>query len=129
ETYHNFFVKRWSFHTGAILLTLMFVFVINTTGKSWGVTSSYSLWGVWLFEKFGVNFAFNAPLAEVSETVSEGLLNHPGTIRNLGIIIGSTIALLLAGQFKFNLKIKGKDLGLYVLGGLLMGYGARIASG
>ena len=37
ETYHKLFVERWSFTTGAVLLTLMFVFIINSTGSSWGL--------------------------------------------------------------------------------------------
>src|SRR5699024_3182282 len=97
-TYHNFFVKRWSYYTGAVLIALMFIFIINTTGGSWGASGPYTLWGVWLFEKFGINFTSNAPLAAISETVNKGLMNHPVSVRNIGIIFGSTIALLLAGN-------------------------------
>lgn len=129
ETYHNFFVKRWSFYTGAILIALMFIFIINTTGGSWGASGPYTLWGVWLFEKFGANFSSNAPLADISETVSKGLMNHPVTVRNIGIIFGSAIAFLLAGRFNFNFDFNMKDVGFYALGGILMGYGAKVAGG
>src|SRR5699024_719243 len=89
----------------------------------------YTLWGVWLFEKFGINFTSNAPLAAISETVNKGLMNHPVSVRNIGIIFGSTIALLLAGNFKFKFDFNSKDVGLYALGGILMGYGAKVAGG
>ena len=128
-TYHNFFVKRWSYYTGAVLIALMFIFIINTTGGSWGASGPYTLWGVWLFEKFGINFTSNAPLAAISETVNKGLMNHPVSVRNIGIIFGSTIALLLAGNFKFKFDFNSKDVGLYALGGILMGYGAKVAGG
>ena len=128
-TYHNFFVKRWSYYTGAVLIALMFIFIINTTGGSWGASGPYTLWGVWLFEKFGINFTSNAPLADISETVNKGLMNHPVSVRNIGIIFGSTIALLLAGNFKFKFDFNSKDVGLYALGGILMGYGAKVAGG
>ena len=50
-------------------------------------------------------------------------------MRNLGIIIGALFATLLASQFKFK-KIKSKkQIIAAVLGGLLMGYGARIGFG
>jgi hypothetical protein len=50
-------------------------------------------------------------------------------MRNLGIIIGAIISPLLAGHFSFKKKFKLKDVIFYAMGGLLMGYGARIAMG
>lgn len=129
ETYHKLFVERWSFNIGAVLTALMFIFILNTTGASWGVSGPYTLWGVWLFEKFGIDFgaisAFKGPV----ETVSKGLLNHTVTIRNIGMIFGSSIAFLLAGNFKFKFDFKGKDALFYAIGGILMGYGAKVAGG
>jgi uncharacterized membrane protein YedE/YeeE len=129
ETYHKFFVERWSFYTGGVLVALMFIFIINTTGSSWGASGPYTLWGIWLFQKFGIDFSTNPALAGSVETVKNGLLNHPVSIRNVGIIFGSTIALLLAGNFKFNFDFKGKDVLFYAIGGILMGYGAKVAGG
>ncbi|MCF6460957.1 YeeE/YedE family protein [Clostridium sp. Cult3] len=129
ETYHRLFIERWSFTTGAILITLVFIFIINTTGSSWGASGPYTLWGVWLFEKFGIDFSSNPALAGSLETVNNGLMNHPVSIRNIGMIFGATIALLLAGRFKFNFNFKGKDVLFYALGGIFMGYGAKVARG
>ncbi|CCQ92858.1 Transporter [[Clostridium] ultunense Esp] len=129
ETYHKFFVQRWSFTAGAILMTIVFIFIINSTGSSWGVTSPFALWGIWLFDKIGVDFSANPAFASAVKTVNNGLLNHPATLRNLGIIFGSAIAFLLAGNFKFNFDFKGKDVLFYAIGGILMGYGARVAKG
>ena len=48
---------------------------------------------------------------------------------NLGLVFGALLATLLASQFKFK-KIKSlKQVIAAVLGGLLMGYGARLAGG
>ncbi|MCF6462812.1 YeeE/YedE family protein [Clostridium sp. Cult1] len=129
ETYHKLFVERWSFYTGAVLTALIFVFIINTTGTSWGVSGPYTLWGVWLFHKIGIDFGSISGFKGIVDTVNNGLLNHPVTIRNIGMIFGSAIALLLAGNFKFNFKMKLKDVAFYALGGLLMGYGAKVAGG
>ncbi|PKM86325.1 MAG: YeeE/YedE family protein, partial [Firmicutes bacterium HGW-Firmicutes-12] len=58
-----------------------------------------------------------------------GFLNDPGSLRNLGVIFGAMLATLLASQFKIK-KIKSiKQVVAAILGGLLMGYGARIAFG
>ena len=128
NTYHKFFIQRWSFLVGGLLIAVMFVFVINTTGKSWGVTSAFTRWGVALLQNFGFNF--NTPaFSGVVEKVDAGLLNDGGTVRNLGIIFGSALALLLAGRFTFDYDFKIKDVLLYALGGFLMGFGARFAKG
>lgn len=129
ETYHKFFVERWSFITGAVLTALIFIFIINTTGSSWGASGPYTLWGVWLFQKIGIDFASNPALAGSVEAVNNGLMNHSVSIRNIGMIFGATIAMLLAGNFKFNFDFKGKDILFYAIGGVLMGYGAKVAGG
>ena len=127
-TYHRFFIKRWSFMTGGILLALMFIFVLVSTGKTWGVTSAFTTWGVALFSRFGVDFAAIGGFdKEIKEAAN--LLAHNGTIRNIGIILGASISFLLAGRFTIDRDFKAKDAAWYALGGLLMGIGARFARG
>lgn len=128
KTYHKFFMERWSFMTGGFLLALMFMFVVNTTGKDWGVTSAYARWGVAIFDKLGFDMTGPA-FASYYEVVQQGLINDGGTIRNIAIIFGSTIAFLLAGKFKFDFNFNLKDAGYYAFGGFLMGFGARMAKG
>lgn len=128
ESYHKFFVERWSFTTGAVLTATIFIFIINTTGGSWGASGPYTLWSMWLLQKVGVSFSSEALQGSV-EAVNNGLMNHTVSIRNIGMIFGALIAMLLAGNFKFNFDFKFKDVVFYAIGGLLMGYGARVAGG
>ncbi|MGA8942521.1 MAG: YeeE/YedE family protein [Thermoactinomyces sp.] len=127
QTYHKFFVERWSFFTGGLLIAVLFIFIINSTGKSWGVTSAFNLWGVAILHNLGFDFspAFN----EIIETANKGILNDNGSVRNIGIILGSALALLLAGRFRFDYDFRFKDTMYYCLGGFLMGFGARLANG
>ncbi|MBA4603046.1 YeeE/YedE family protein [Thermoactinomyces mirandus] len=127
QTYHKFFVERWSFLTGGLLLAVLFIFIINTTGKSWGVTSAFNLWGVAIFHNLG--FDFSPVFNDIVDTANKGVLNDNGSIRNIGIILGSTLALLLAGRFRFDFDFRFKDTMYYALGGFLMGFGARLAGG
>lgn len=128
ETYHKFFIERWSFYTGSVLIAIMFIFIMTTTGSSWGASGPYTLWGVWGLQKVGVSFSHPA-FEGVVKTVNNGLINNASSIRNIGIIFGSAIAFLMAGRFKFDFNFKFKDIFYYGLGGLLMGYGAKIARG
>lgn len=128
RTYHKIFVERWSFTKGAVLISVIFIFIINTTGNSWGVSGGYPLWVMALLDKFGIEFASPA-LAGNVKAVEAGLLKHGVTLRNLGMIAGSALAFLLAGSFKFDYKFKAKDVIFYVLGGILLGFGAMFAGG
>ena len=52
-----------------------------------------------------------------------------GTIRNIGLVLGSLIAFLLVGRFSFKFSMSTKDAAYFAAGGLLMGFGARFAKG
>lgn len=130
ETYHKFFVKRWSFYTGAVLLSAMFEVILITTGKSWGITTTFAYWGAWMYHAVGLIDASKwTYFAKDIKTIKGGFMNDPGSMRNLGIIIGALISPLLAGHFSFKRNFKFKDIIFYAIGGIFMGYGARLAAG
>jgi uncharacterized membrane protein YedE/YeeE len=130
ETYHKFFVKRWSFYTGAVFLAAMFEVILLTTGSSWGVTTAFVNWGAWIYQSLGlIDVSKWQSFYSQMDTINGGFMNDPDSMRNVGIILGATISPLLAGHFSFKKKFKLKDAAFYAIGGLLMGYGARIAMG
>ena len=51
------------------------------------------------------------------------------TVMDLGIVLGALLAALLAGRFAPVWSIPARSLAAAVLGGLLLGYGARVAYG
>lgn len=130
ETYHKFFVKRWSYYTGAVFIMIMFVTILVTTGTSWGVTAIFAKWAGWFYQSIGiVDVSDWGWFANKMDSMKAGFFNDPGSMRNMGIIIGAFLAPLLAGHFTFKFKFNFKDIIFYAIGGLLMGYGARIALG
>ncbi len=129
--YKIWFKDAWPYVTGAILLSVFQIVTFATTGNPWGVSGVFANWGAWLFETLGGSvdrwYYFSSPGAQA--TLERGLFNDPGSLRNLGIIFGALFATLAASQFKMK-KIKSKkQIVAAALGGLLMGYGARIAFG
>lgn len=128
KVYHKLFVERWTFNTGAMVIAVICSFILLTTGKAWGVTSAFSKLEVAILKPLGIGFTSPA-FTEIVEDVNKGLLFDGGTIRNFGIVIGAVLAFLLAGRFKFAMKLNKKDLPYFVVGGLLMGFGARFAKG
>ncbi|MGH4052555.1 MAG: YeeE/YedE family protein [Clostridium sp.] len=130
ETYHKFFIKRWSLYTGAVLLAAMFEVILLTTGSSWGVTAAFVNWGAWIYGSLGlIDVSKWGSFSSQMDTIRGGFLNDPDSMRNLGIIIGAIISPLLAGHFSFKKKFVLKDIAFYAMGGLLMGFGARFALG
>ena len=130
-TYHKFFVQRWSFYVGAVLLSLLFLVVLSTTGKNWGVTTNFTYWGGWMLQSVGIDISgigfFQSD--KVVNIMAKGFFHDAGSMRNLGIIFGTLIAALIAGGLTVTKKMSMRHFIIYLIGGLLMGYGARLASG
>lgn len=131
EFYKKWFKSAWTYVVGAVLLSLFQIVTLATTGEPWGVSGVFANWGAWLYRAVGGSvdkwYYFSSDGAQA--TLNAGLLNDPSSIRNLGLIFGALLATLLASQFKIK-KIKSKkQLVAATLGGLMMGYGARIGFG
>ncbi|MGL1891562.1 MAG: YeeE/YedE thiosulfate transporter family protein [Spirochaetaceae bacterium] len=129
--YKVWFKQAWPYLTGAVLLSIFQIFTLAATGNPWGVSGVLANWGAWLYELFGGNvdkwYYFSSDGAQA--VLKNGVLNHAGTYRNLGIIFGAFFASLMASQFKIKKIKSAKQIFAAILGGLLMGYGARIGFG
>lgn len=129
--YKKIFKNPFTYVTGAVLLSLFQIAIFAVTGSPWGVSGVFANWGAWIYELFGGSVDkwhyFSSTGAQ--NTLNNGIMNHGGSWLNFGIIAGALFATLAASQFKFK-KIKGlRQIVAAVLGGLLMGYGARLAGG
>jgi hypothetical protein len=126
DLYKRLFVNPFTYITGAVLLALFNIVTFAATKHGWGVTGVFSLWGAWIVK----------PIANIStwanlnaDTFNAGFFQSSVSVRNLGIILGALLAVLLASQFKIK-KIKSwRQVVAAIIGGLLMGYGARVALG
>ncbi|RXM59075.1 YeeE/YedE thiosulfate transporter family protein [Clostridium tetani] len=59
----------------------------------------------------------------------ENVFINQYTILNLGVLIGSLIATLLVSQFKWKRIKSKKQFIMALIGGVMMGYGTRLAVG
>jgi hypothetical protein len=126
--FHETYLKKeWSYTTGAVLLAALAVALVLVTGKSWGVTGPFALWGGKFLQLIGINAdawnGFNGNLAKYK------FWQDMPSVTDLGIVLGAFVAVLLAGQFKIKKIKSAKNVWAAVLGGLLMGVGARFALG
>jgi len=124
------FKDAWPYWVGAVLLAVLNISLFAFSGSPWGVTTPIAYWGAWIYKALGGHpeqwVFFQDP--GNAKALAGGFLNNPGSVQNAGIVVGAFIATLLASQFKVK-KIKAfRQVIAASLGGLLMGYGARVAS-
>lgn len=131
ETYQILFKNPFTYVAGAVMLAFFNVLTLVWSGNGWGVTGAFAYWGAWTLKLIGVDVSTWAAFTSESaaKTLAAGFFMDGTSVRNLGIILGALLATLLASQFKVK-KIKSvRQVVAAVLGGLFMGYGARMASG
>jgi len=131
EYYIKWVKNPFTYVTAAVLLSLFQIVTLAVTGEPWGVSGVFAYWGAWVYEAFGgsVDKWYYFASSGAQSVLNNGIINHAGSFRNLGIIFGAISATLLASGFKIK-KIKSKkQIVAATLGGLLMGYGARLAAG
>jgi uncharacterized membrane protein YedE/YeeE len=129
--YKMWFKEALPYITGAVLLSIFQIFTLASTGNPWGVSGPLANWGAWIYQAFGGSvdkwYYFSSEGARA--TLENGFLNHGGSIRNIGIIFGALFATLMASQFKIKKLKNMKQVAAAIIGGFLMGYGARLGFG
>ena len=127
--WRRIFRGSWPLFAAAIVLAVLNALTLMVRGTPWGITSAFALWGSKIAELFGVDVASwgywqgaNAAMLEAS------IFADSTTILNFGVIIGAFVASAAGGLFKFT-KVRLGNFFASVIGGLLMGYGARLAFG
>lgn len=121
----------WPILAGALGLALVNIATLALAGRPWGVTSAFALWGSKLLASVGVNvagWAYWAPPARAAE-LQGSLVNDVTTVMNVGIMLGALVAAALAGRFAPSWRVPLRSLVAAVFGGVLLGYGSRIAYG
>lgn len=119
----------WPLFAAAIVLAVLNALTLMTRGTPWGITSAFALWGSKLAQLFGVDVAsWGYWQGENAEILQTSIFADSTTVLNFGVVLGAFIASALGGLFQFT-RLNAKNAAASVIGGLLMGYGARLAFG
>lgn len=121
----------WPLIWGAIALALLNWALLAVTGRPWGVTWGFTVWGAKAMAALGWDPTTSAFWSQgwTSGTLNAPLLSNGVSVSNIGILIGALAAGSLAGKIGPTWRIGWRPLAAAVIGGLLMGYGARLAYG
>lgn len=121
----------WPLIWGAIALALLNLATLLVAGRPWGITSAFAWWGAKLASLAGAeptNWSYWQRPA-TAQALEAGLEHDITSVMNLGIVLGALMAAALAGRFAPTLRIDGRSALAALVGGLLLGYGARLAYG
>ena len=120
----------WSLAAGAVALAAVGVLTLAVTGRPWGITAAFALWGAKIAAAVGVpvESSYWAPGWRQAQ-LDASVFADATSVMNFGIVIGAMAAAALAGRFRPVLNLTGRDIATAVVGGLMMGYGARLAYG
>ncbi len=121
----------WPMFAGAAALAVVNFATLVLSGKPWGVTAAFALWGSKAALALGVPVAswhyWSAPAAQAA--LHGSVLKDVTTVMDFGIIVGAFLAAALAGRFSPGFRIPLRSAIAAIVGGLLLGYGARLAFG
>jgi uncharacterized membrane protein YedE/YeeE len=121
----------WPLVAGGIALVLLNFATLALAGRPWGVTSAFALWGAKAATLAGVDVAswtyWSAPAN--AATLNAPVIEDVTSVMDIGIVFGAMIAAALAGRYAPVWRVPLRSLAAALVGGLLLGYGARLAYG
>lgn len=120
----------WSLLTGALVLAALNFAVVLVAGHPWSITWAFALWGAKVATLFGWSPTDGFWTGDFQRAaLSRGILEDVTSLMDIGIMIGALAAAALANCFAPRFRIAWRSLLAASVGGLVMGYGARIAYG
>ena len=131
DPYSRLLLGPWPLIAGGLALALLNVATLVLAGHPWTVSFGYTLWGAKLAQVAGADLSSWAfwSWPGPSKALAGSVFAQSTSVMNFGILLGAFLAAGLAGRFKPGWRVATGPLLAAVLGGTLMGYGARLAFG
>jgi uncharacterized membrane protein YedE/YeeE len=122
----------WPLLWGAVALAVLNLATLWLAGRPWVITAAFPLWGSRAIETLGWDDPAFWPFWEDptrTEAFLRPILSDRVTVMDLGLMAGALLAAALAGRFAPRLTLPWRHALASVVGGLLLGVGAVVASG
>ena len=125
--YQKIFKEYWNPYVAISIAGLVSALYFGITGTVWAVTGEFTRLGGHMLEMFGV---------DISDWAYFNLIGMKGTTFSrtdgwivIGMLIGGLITILLSNSFKIRIPKQKRRLAQGFAGGIIAGFGARLALG
>lgn len=121
----------WSLVWAGAALVVLNVATLLVGGFPWAVTFGFALWGATIASLAGLDVGAYSfwGWAKSSDILVGALFTNQQSVQNIGLILGAMLAAGLAGSFAKGPWPSAMGITGAIIGGLLMGYGARLSFG
>lgn len=121
----------WPLVWGIAGIALFNLLTMLLAGHPWSITFAFGLWGTKIWNALGGDIStwqyWSGGYA--AKALNSSVLRDTTSIMDFGLIIGAMLAAAIAGKFSPEVKLNSYRVITAVVGGLLLGYGARLAFG
>jgi hypothetical protein len=121
----------WPLLCAGVALALLNIATLLIAGHPWSITYGFGLWGAKIAQAAGVpvgSWAFWTAPAQ-AEALNRSVLFDVTSVMDFGTLLGAALAAGLAGKFAPKADLPFLSALAAAIGGLLMGYGARLSFG
>lgn len=126
------FTGPWPYAWAALALAVLNFATLVAAGRPWGVTQAFALWGSKAIEAGSLSdpafWAFWEESTRVA-SIMRPLTADVTTVMNVAVMTGALLAAWAAGRFAPSIRISPGEAAGSVVGGLLIGFGAILATG
>ncbi len=121
----------WSLAAGAIALAVLNLATLLVAGHPWTITWAFALWGGKIVQAAGFDLSLTPFWAGEFQraALAAPIFADVTSIMDIGLVLGASLAAGLAGRFGSGRRLTPPLVTAGLFGGLLLGYGARIAYG
>lgn len=121
----------WSLPAAALVLVALNSLTLITAGHPWAITWGFTLWAAKFASSIGWEPADTGFWSHgfQQNALNGSVLDDVTSIMNFGVLLGALAAAAVSSKFAPKLRLPWRAWVAAILGGLMMGYGARIAYG
>lgn len=120
----------WTLAWGAVALVILNFATLALAGRPWGITGAFTIWGSKALLAIDVHdpTQWTFWMRDLMPLITP-LREDITSVMNVGLVLGAMGAAAVAGKFAPVWKIPPRTLLASVIGGIMLGYGARLAFG
>lgn len=131
EALRSLLYGPWSLVFGAVALAVLNWLTLLLAGRPWGVTWGFTLWTAKLAQTLGwkptTSEFWNQGGA--ADALQASVFADITSVMNFGVVLGAALAAALAGRLAVKTPPSRWAIAAALIGGVMMGYGARLAFG